>query len=623
MCGITGFHSIRSLNGHKMLETLHHRGPDDSGFFEQKTTTGVLFLGHRRLSIIDLSAAGHQPMLSDDGKIILTFNGEIYNFKEIRHRYLSDFQFKSNTDSEVVLHLYQKLGINFLQHLNGDFAIALFDANINKFFLIRDRLGVKPLYYFVDKNNFIYGSELKAIFASGLNFSLATDQLENYFVFKYQPLNETLISGIQRLAPAHFLEYDLSTRNHQIHSYWEITHSKAVPFKSYSDAVEQLRCLVNESINMQLMADVPVGTFFSGGVDSSIIAGSLKDHYDIRHYTAQKNQSDLHREGSTSDYYYARELAELWHLNLFSVDISAEQTNLELINQTLYFSDDLIADGSQIPSFLITRQAAQHSRVMLSGMGADELFFGYPGHQISLISHYLEKIPGFARKPLLNQLSGLQPGKGHFKAYKRFLQKLGKYQQNGKLGYGYLNIVGDYESSLSVMAKISNTADEVFGKYFINGEDTFHSISRFELENFLVKNLHYVDRMTMANSIEGRVPFLDYRIAEFSWHLPRKFKLSGTGVGKRILKDAYRSLLPSNVINRRKAGFGMPLRSIFADQKIIQSLLDLTLFSDLGYFSLPGITRIIDRHITGKEDNSALIYAIISFQQWYKKFLNK
>jgi asparagine synthase (glutamine-hydrolysing) len=622
MCGITGFHSSKPLSGQKMLETLHHRGPDDSGFFEQKSGSGSLFLGHRRLSIIDLSPAGHQPMLSPDGKVVLTFNGEIYNFKELRQRHLPNVRFKSDSDSEVVLYLYLKFGIGFIQQLNGDFAIALFDANLNKLFLIRDRLGVKPLYYFKNKDSFIYASELKAILASGLDFSLAADQLENYFVFKYQPLTSTLISGIQRLTPAHFLEYDLNTWSERIQCYWDISESNEPEFKSYTEAVEQLRSLVGEAIHMQLMSDVPVGTFFSGGVDSSIMAGFLKDHSDIRHYTAQKNEADLAREGSTSDYHFARELAGLWHLNLFSVDISAEQINPELINQTIYFSDDLIADGSQIPSFLITKQASQHSRVMLSGMGADELFLGYPGHQISLISHYLDQLPRFVRKPLLQQLTGLQVGKGHFKAYKRFLQKLGKYQQYGSLSYGYLNIVGDYENSLSVMSEKRNSAQEIFSRYFNSGEDTFTAISRFERENFLVKNLHYVDRMAMANSIEGRVPFLDYRIAEFAWHLPRKFKLSGTGVGKRILKDAFRFLLPAQVINRRKAGFGMPLRSIFADRNLIQSLLDLSFFSDLGYFSIENINGIVGRHIAGNEDNSALIYALISFQQWYKMFID-
>jgi asparagine synthase (glutamine-hydrolysing) len=367
------------------------------------------------------------------------------------------------------------------------------------------------------------------------------------------------------------------------------------------------------------MSDVPLGTFFSGGLDSSIIVYHLKDHKDIIHYAARKTIEDLKKEGSTSDYYYAEKFAREYSLNLIPIDIGNEELNIELIKKTIYYSDDLIADGSQIPSFLITLEASKRTKVLLSGMGADELFLGYAGHQLTLMASYFDNLPGFLKSILGSILGNLKAGQGLLKAYKRYLQKFGRYYNN-PLRYGFYNIVGDLENSLSVYSSPNIDPLKLFKKYFQNDNDPFDNIFDFELNNFLIKNLHYIDRMCMANSVEGRIPFLDYRLVEFAYSLPRSYKLSQTGKSKRILKDMASAYLPEYIIKRRKAGFGMPLRSILSNEEKINSLIDFEMLNEIKNFSVDSIRRIIKNHINGTEDNSALIYSIISFQLWYKEF---
>lgn len=623
MCGITGYYSISELDGKSMLEAINHRGPDHTGYFEKQIYESRLFLGHKRLSIIDLSSCGNQPMHSADGSVTIIFNGEIYNFEQLKANQLSEYKFKSRTDTEVLLYLYKKYGIEFLNMLRGDFAICLFDEHKSKLFLIRDHAGIKPLYYYYSNNSFVFSSEIKSILKSGITAGLDEDQLQKYFVFKYVPHNDTLFKGIKRLAPAHYLEYDLKSKKISIHQYWKLSKNENYSSLKYNDAKNTLNDLLSETVQMQLMSDVQVGTFFSGGVDSSIIAYYLRNQKNIIHYSARKSKKDLSKEGSTSDFYYANKIAKEWNLNLHAIDIGADEANTGLINKTIFYADDLIADGSQIPSFLITREASKTSRVLLSGMGADELFAGYAGHQISLASQFFDYFPDFISTGINKFFASLNQGKGSFLAYRRYLNKLGKYYGNGKLRYGFLNIVGDVENAQSVCKIDSNITDEIFKNYFANDNNVFDNIFKFEYDNFLVKNLHYFDRMCMANSVEGRVPFLDKYLVEFAFSLPRHYKISNMGKTKRILKETYNTKLPSYIIQRRKAGFGMPLRSIFSNESTINKLLDKDFFSSFNYFSLDNLSKCIKTHIAGAEDNSALIYALICYQEWYKMFIKR
>jgi asparagine synthase (glutamine-hydrolysing) len=619
MCGINGYISDEKLNYEAMLLALNHRGPDHHQGHSELIKDNNIFLGHTRLSILDLSDNGNQPMYSNDKQIVIVFNGEIYNFEKLKLLHFKNDSFNSRTDTEVILKLYEKFGISFINELNGDFAIAILDKRINQLFLIKDRVGVKPLYYYHTNSTFIFGSEIKTIFAAGVKPVLAEDELQNYFVFKYTPKHNTLYKNIFRLPPASYIQFDLNKNNFTTQQYWSVQKNKSYTSLTYNDAKETLYQLIEDSINCRLIADVPIGNFLSGGLDSSIIAYFLKDRKDILHYCARKSETDLKKEGTTSDYYYANKLSEDWHLKLLQANIGSEEANLDLIKKTLFYSDDLIADGSQIPSFLITKDASKTSKVILSGMGADEIFLGYAGHMLTLLSNNINnKLPFGLSDMLYKQGAKVNQGKGKFLAYRRYIHKIGKYGNYPNYKYGILNLVGDFENSCSVYSGNKESLIQMLSDYFPKGEETFDALFRFELENVLVKNLNYTDRTSMANSVECRVPFLDHRLIEFAYSIKRSYKLSNTGKSKRILKDTFKRQLPSYIVNRRKAGFGMPLRSIFSSKSKVNHLLDKSFFSNFNHFSVDNIDKIIKNHISGKEDNSSIIYALISFQEWYK-----
>ena len=623
MCGIAGYISSKKLHDAEMLSCLHHRGPDHEGSYTDTIQNKQIFLGHTRLSILDLSADGNQPMFSDNKQIVIVFNGEIYNFQELKKKHLAQQNFHSKTDTEVVLKLYEKIGMDFIKELNGDFAISIFDKQKDKLYLIRDRVGVKPLYYYENNERLVFASEIKSIVAAGVEAELNEDEVLNYFVFKYSPQQKTLYKNIFRLPPASYLEYSISKNTLSIHSYWQVQKNNKYANLSYSDAQDCLFELIKDSSQMRLIADVPVGNFLSGGLDSSIIAYFIKDRKDILHYCARKSESDLKKEGTTSDYYFAEKLAKSWGLNFNHIDIGSEEASIEMIRKTLFYSEDLIADGSQIPSYLITKDASKTSKVILSGMGADELFLGYAGHMLTLISsQYLDRLPNMLSTGIGSLAAKVNQGKGKFLAYRRYIHKMGKYSSYPNYKYALFNIVGDFDNSCSVYNGNRESVEEMMTGYFPKGNDVFDSLFHFEMENFLVKNLHYTDRMAMANSVECRVPFLDHRIIEFAYSIPRNYKLTTNGKFKRILKDTFKTQLPNYVVNRRKAGFGMPLRSILSNRKTINTLLDKDFFAGFAKFSVANIYMVVENHVAGKEDNSSIIYALISFQEWYKMNFN-
>jgi asparagine synthase (glutamine-hydrolysing) len=619
MCGITGYIANGKLPLDEMMFSLKHRGPDTQGKYE--TTLGNKYIGlaHTRLSILDLSDKGNQPFVSADAKIHIVFNGEIYNYLELKEHYLKTEEFSSNTDTEVILKLYQQKGISFIDLLNGDFSIAILDENEQKFYLIRDRAGVKPLYFSYQNEALVFGSEIKSILKAGVKAELEMENLQKYFVFKYSPANETLFKNINRLQPAHFVVYDFKASTFETKRYWEPVQQDKYKGISYQDAQTEIKSLLQDATEKRLIADVPVGTFLSGGLDSSIIASFLKGNKNIMHYCASKEVKDLVKEGTTSDFKYAQQLANEWHLNMTEIPIGSDNTSLEQIRNTIKFGDDLIADGSQIPSFLITQQAAKQSKVILSGMGADELFLGYAGHQMTLLDNRLGKMP--MSKSISKMCYSLDQGNGKFKAFRRYLHKLGKYYNYPNYKYGLYTIVGDFENSLSVFKGNKKNTTQFLTNYFPEGANPYDCFKIFEYENFLQKNVSYLDRMTMANGVEGRVPFLDHRVIEFAHSIPRKYKLSNNGKTKVVLKDAFKNELPNYVTNRRKAGFGMPLRSIFSDEQKVNELLDRELLISIDGFSMNDIEKCIQAHLSGREDNSALIYALISFQEWYKMYI--
>jgi asparagine synthase (glutamine-hydrolysing) len=621
MCGITGYIDFEHHDHKAMIASLHHRGPDSCGHLMRQYKDRNICLGHARLRIIDLSENGAQPMSTDNDMHHIAYNGEVYNFQELRQKHLAGQRLKSETDTEVLLYLYKKLGMDFLQHLNGAFAMTILDEESNKLYLIRDRVGIKPLYYSLQGERLIFGSEIKPILKAGVPAKVAKNQIQRFFVFKYVPGNDTLFEGIKRLPPGHFLEYDLESGNVVIEQYWAATADPDIQKLSYKDAQAQCYDLMQKAVEHRLIADVPISTFLSGGLDSSIIAHFLKDNDQITHYCAAKEEKDIKAEGTTSDIHFAQKLAAEWNLDFARIPIGSDELTNEMVSKTIHFSDDLIADGSQIPSYLITKSAAEHCRVVLTGMGADELFLGYAGHQITLLSQKMDKLPGFIGGSLNKRMARIEAGKGKFKAFKRYLFKMGKYHDFPAYKYGIYSIIGDYNNSLSVFGGEEDTARPFLEQYFKEDQDPFDSLHRFEQDNFMVKNLHYVDRTSMANSLESRVPFLDHNVVQFAHNLPRAFKLSTNGKSKRILKDTFSPHLPKYITQRRKAGFGMPLRSIFSDEGKVNDLVDLDFYSGFDGFSTDAIQLIIKEHLTGATDNSSILYALVSFRAWHQLFI--
>ncbi|MEM9050759.1 MAG: asparagine synthase (glutamine-hydrolyzing) [Bacteroidota bacterium] len=608
MCGIVGFiaKDLSKLRLKESLHSLHHRGPDFGNSFQEWVGNRCLFFGHRRLSIIDLSDDGNQPMHEDSHSII--FNGEVYNFQELKQSYLSDEEFHSKSDTEVVLKLYHKFGLDFVKYLKGDFAIAIFDRKIGKLLLIRDRLGVKPLYLYESGEDFAFASEIKAFKEAGLKLTNRPDGLGKFLVYKYSPGEDTLYSEVRRLAPATILEVDLHSGRQVESKYW-ILREGFGPFRgSFDDAKFELRERLGAAIKSRLIADVPIANYLSGGLDSSIIAYHLRGE-EFTHYCAIKNEEDLRAEGTTSDGAFANQLALDWSLNLETIPIGLDQLTPELINRSIRSCDDLIADGSIIPAMLIAERAAQKHRVVLSGMGADELFLGYNGHFLLKLTQMASAVPGFKGIASL-LLQKVKAGKGPFKAYRRYLQKWGN-----NLGKDYqaarFSVVGDVDSAIGLL-KHKPELDQIFPSF---GADDFHSLFDFEMENFLVKNLHYLDGSSMAFGLESRVPYLDHEFVSFAASLPVEFKLDNQLRSKKILKAAYEDVLPKSITKRRKAGFGMPLRSLLAKKEVLEQLLDYEVIEATNQIDMDTLRDLEESHISGRQDQSALIYALIVYGQ--------
>ena len=609
MCGILGYFSDApaAFDAAAALHALAHRGPDHAAHFAESIADKTVMMGHTRLSIIDLSEAGHQPMHHEG--LSLVYNGEVYNYRELRDTFLNDATLHSGSDTEVLLRLYAKMGPKCLPLLNGDFAFALLDRKQERLSLVRDRLGVKPLYLYRAHGLLAWASELKAFKAAGLPLSLDKGEVGNFLIFKYSPGQRTLYREVSRLAPAHVLHIDLRNGEEELERYWSLDDALHDPWQgSYAEARELLRDTVGRAVQRRLVADVPISNYLSGGLDSSIIAHYLRGGSHT-HYCAVKSDRDLRAEGTSSDGHYARVLARDWGLKLIEIPIGMNQLSAEHIARASWACCDPIADGSVIPAMLIAEQAAREHRVVLSGMGADELFLGYNGHMLMRLSTHADRLPGLKAlvAPAMRRIAA---GRGPFKAYRRYLQKwgnnLGKDFEPGRY-----SVVGDVDSARALFSG-EERYTEVFAPYFAEADaDPFAAMLRFELDHFLVKNLHYLDRSSMAYGLESRVPFLDHEVVELAARLPLHYKLDWKLRSKRILKDAYADVLPAYITRRRKAGFGMPLRSLLAQAATMYALLPEDKIEGLGCIDMDALRRVKEEHLSGQKDQSALIYALV------------
>jgi asparagine synthase (glutamine-hydrolysing) len=629
ICGIVGRADEQLIR--KMLGRIAHRGPDDEGVYLERTSSGdFAALGHRRLSIIDLSPAGHEPMSDDTGQIWLTYNGEIYNFKDIRAQLETlGYQFRSQTDAEVIIYAYREWGVKCLDQFNGMFAFAIWDSRDNTLFAARDRLGIKPFYYAETPAGFAFASEIKSFLEiPGFRREIDLEALDQFMTFLWTPDPLTAFKGVYKLPPAHFLTW--KSGRIEIEQYWDVKFEEDESL-SEDEWAERVREQISRSVKMQMISDVPLGAFLSGGLDSSSIVALMTAaaSQQVSAYTFGFRAEDLRYDITEDDLKYSRVVAER-----FDIDYREEYLDpavMELLPRLVYHLDEPVADPAIITSYLICNLARERLTVLLSGMGGDEVFAGYPRHAAVRIADVYNAIPEFISKPLVQALPGGRPGR--FKALLRNTRKLARSaalpDRERFLGFGTYFTADQkselYSSDLSSVAAGFDAYSQ-HRKYFdrVAGEDFINQMLYIDLKTFLpCLNLTYTDKTSMASSVEVRVPLLDHVLVELAAAIPARLKLRGL-TRKYILKKAAEAWLPRRVIHRKKAGFSAPIRAWLAGdlRDMVEDLLSESNVRRRGYFDYPALRRVIDDNLSGREDNALKVFQLVTLELWHRAFID-
>ena len=623
MCGICGFLSKKQITLEQlksMNDTMYHRGPNDNGEEIYALREGYqLGFAQRRLSILDLSELGHQPMHSPNGRISVVYNGEIYNFQELKEE-LSEYPFRSECDTEVIIAGYLKWGIDCIKRFKGMFAIALFDRDTQELHLVRDRIGKKPLYYWFQDGDLVFASELKPIMAcSGFPFAIRRDVLRQYMFQQYINAPETIFEDVYKLEPGAILTYQKGSIS--LKKYWDIakvyTACAANPVTSYAEAKETLKQLLTKSVKERMIADVPLGTFLSGGYDSSLvsaIAAGLSDQ-------PIKTFCIGFQEEKFNEALYAKEVAR--HLGTNHTEIYIDEAEMfGQVESIAEYFDEPFADSSQIPTMLVSKLAREQVTVALSGDGGDEFFCGYNIYDSVRLAQKLDlpgeivngicKIPPFSSAHLLDKL----PFRVRVVANNR--NKETKTQIGGE------NYIQAIERMLPGDALPSKF--EIESRYQVKNWQTKRML--LDMDTYLPGDiLCKVDRASMKYSLESRCPILDTDVMEYSFRIPHEFKYKD-GNKKHILKDIAYDYIPKELLDRPKVGFGVPLdkwmRGPLKEQLLTMS--DEKFLEDQGIFDATYTSSFIRRYLevgdrgpaTG-ENFSKTAWSFFVFQQWYQR----
>ncbi|HYJ47820.1 MAG TPA: asparagine synthase (glutamine-hydrolyzing) [Pyrinomonadaceae bacterium] len=644
MCGIAGIVSINSdARINAMLQSIEHRGRDDEGVW----TSGVMddegrrvCLGHRRLSIIDTSSAGHQPMFSEDGRYGITFNGEIYNYRELRKELATKGRrFRTDTDTEVLLAAFAEWGVGCLPRLNGMFAFAIWDATARTLTLARDRLGIKPLYYAQAKGergaDFIFASEVKAILATGLvRREIDPESLNQFLTFLWTPDPHTLFRGINKLPPAHVLT--LRDGQVTVSEWWDVSFDEIEEGRSENWWQERTLETLNRVVGMEMVADVPLGSFLSGGIDSSSIVALMKNHSAGRRvstYTIGIEAEDLRYDIIPDDVVWARRVNELLQTDYHEIMLKPDVA--ELLPKLVYHMDEPAIDMA-IPSYLVSRSARETLTVMLSGMGGDEVFAGYPRQMAMRLASALDPVPGLLRRPLMRTVAAVLPGglPGKFTAplrnAKKFARSAALDFENRYLGYGtYFTDEAKARLYTNEMRERTSGMDAYrhHRRYFerVKNAAPLNRLLYVDLKTFLpCLNLTTTDKTSMAANLEVRVPFLNHELVELAARMPPHLKLHGLK-RKYILKRVAERLLPKEVVWRKKAGFGAPIRSWLRGplRPMVDDLLSEETVRRRALFNPQEVRRIIRLNLSGREDYNLQVFQLLTLELWQRTFIDK
>ena len=664
MCGIAGLigQDPEARIG-AMLKAIEHRGRDDEGVWTSSAINDEgrrVCFGHRRLSIIDTSSAGHQPMVSPDGRLVVILNGEIYNYRELRAQ-LTTHAFRTQTDTEVLLAAWAEWGEDCLPRLNGMFAFALWDERERTLFLVRDRVGIKPLYYAQpcqkpdpgspagqprwggggegelspQSASLVFASEIKSILASGLvKAELDPEALHQFLTFLWAPDPNTLFSGIKTVPPGHIVTF----RNNEltVREWWDISFDLIEEGRSEAWWQEQVLETLDRVVKLEMVADVPLGSFLSGGIDSSSIVAMMKHHSDGRRigtYTIGIEASDLRYDIIPDDVKWARRVNQ--QLDTDYHEIMLQPDVAELLPKLVYHMDEPAIDMA-IPSYLVSRAARETLTVMLSGMGGDEVFAGYPRQLAMKIAGAFDPVPQLLRRPVMKALAHALPG-GMPGKLTAPLRNAKKFARSAALNFEdrYLG----YETYFTDEAKTRLYTDEMRAatrnldpysahrRYFsrVKSAAPLNQLLYVDLKTFLpCLNLMTTDKTSMAANLEVRVPFLNLEMLELTARMPPDLKLRGLK-RKYILKRAAEKLLPREVVWRKKAGFGAPIRSWLRGplRPMVDELLSEETVKRRGLFRPEEVRRVIEANLSGREDYNLQVFQLLTLELWQRAFIDE
>jgi asparagine synthase (glutamine-hydrolysing) len=627
MCGINGIafssRSRRQVDAtvlKSMRDVITHRGPDDEGIF----IDGAVGLGHRRLSIVDV-AAGHQPMTNEDGSLYITYNGEVYNHADFREALEARGHiYQTHCDTETILHLYEEYGESCVEHLRGMFAFAIWDRNKRELFIARDRLGVKPLYYVHSDDGSIYfASEIKALLEARavtpeLNFAAFSDYLANHATSG----EETLFMNVKRLMPGHTLTW--RDGKVTIKKYWDVSFVKTARYKrSDQDYIAEWGELFRKSVQLRLMADVPLGMFLSGGIDSSAIAAVMSTLVD----EPIKTFSVAFAEREANELEYARLVARAFRTDHHEVVISPDQF-FEALPELIWHEDEPLAHPSSVALYFVSELASQHVKVVLTGEGSDELMAGYARYHKTILNlalgkRYNRMVPSSVRELVRERIAGMSGSK----LQRTFLHR------SADLESIYFDNFAVFPRSDQEQLLTRETIDRVGGidPYFgvrrvLADTDAKSLLDRLlyaDIKTYLHELLMKQDQMSMAASVESRVPFLDHKLVEFTSSLPEKLKLH-RATTKYVLRQSMKGVLPEQILTRPKMGFPVPIGAWFRGPyaKVLDEYVLSSRAQDRGIFNQEYARKLVGQHQRGEVNHSERLWCLVNLEMWLRRFID-